>query len=175
MTHEQIECSFTPVPDFVAGKEAALRIRAQSSQSHKPVAGASVQVRILSTSGKGEMVFQGMTGADGACPVTFPVPQVGNGSAAAVIRVKSPIGATEFKFPVRTTDSARGVSIRVNGDGFPSPAFRLPAPRALDLVPRVAVERNREILPKASTLNASEGRDTFGSSEFVEAATVMFR
>jgi len=101
MTHEQIECSFTPVPDFVAGKEAALRIRAQSSQSRQPVAGASVQVRILSTSGKGGMVFQGMTGADGACPVTFPVPDLPEGSAAAVIRVKSPIGATEFKFPVR--------------------------------------------------------------------------
>jgi hypothetical protein len=101
MTHEQIECSFTPVPDFVAGKEAALRIRAQSSQSRQPVSGASVQVRILSTSGKGGMVFQGMTGADGACPVTFPVPDLPEGSAAAVIRVKSPIGATEFKFPVR--------------------------------------------------------------------------
>ena len=101
MTHEQIECSFTPVPDFVAGKEAALRIRAQSSQSRQPVAGASVQVRILSTSGKGGTVFQGMTGADGGCPVTFPVPDLPEGSAAAVIRVKSPIGATEFKFPVR--------------------------------------------------------------------------
>lgn len=103
MTHEQIECSFTPVPDFVAGKEAALRIRAQSSQSRKPVAGASIQVRILSTAGKGEMVFQGMTGADGGCPVTFRVPDLPEGSAAAVIRVKSPIGATEFKFPVRGT------------------------------------------------------------------------
>ena len=101
MTHEQIECSFTPVPDFVAGREAALRIRAQSSQSRQPVAGASVQVRILSTSGKGGMVFQGVTGADGGCPVTFPVPDLPEGSAAAVIRVKSPIGATEFKFPVR--------------------------------------------------------------------------
>ena len=64
-------------------------------------AGASVQVRILSTSGKGGMVFQGMTGADGGCPVTFPVPDLPEGSSAAVIRVKSPIGATEFKFPVR--------------------------------------------------------------------------
>ena len=101
MTHEQIECSFTPVPDFVAGREAALRIRAQSSESRQPVQGASVQVRILTTSGKGGMVFQGMTGADGGCPVSFPVPDVPEGSAAAVIRVKSPIGATEFKFPVR--------------------------------------------------------------------------
>ncbi|HKF44790.1 MAG TPA: hypothetical protein VKG01_16955 [Thermoanaerobaculia bacterium] len=101
MTHEQIECSFTPVPDFIAGREAAMRIRAQSSQSRQPVTGASVQVRILTTAGKGGMVFQGVTGADGGCPVTFPVPDLPEGSAAAVIRVKSPIGATEFKFPVK--------------------------------------------------------------------------
>ena len=101
MSHEQIECSFTPVPDFIAGREAALRIRAQSSQSRQPVPGATVQVRILSTSGKGGTVFQGMTGADGGCPVSFPVPDFPEGSAAAVIRVKSPIGATEFRFPVK--------------------------------------------------------------------------
>ena len=101
MNHEQIDCSFTPVPDFVAGREAALRLKAQSSQSKQPVAGASVQIRILSTTGRGGTVFQGTTGADGGCPVSFPVPEVPEGSAAAVIRVKSPIGATEFKFPVR--------------------------------------------------------------------------
>ena len=101
MKHEQIDCSFTPVPDFIAGREAALRLRAQSSQSKQPVAGASVQVRILSTEGKGETVFHGTTGPDGGCPVSFPVPELPEGSAAAVIRVKSPIGATEFKFPVR--------------------------------------------------------------------------
>lgn len=103
MSHEQIDCSFTPVPDFVAGREAAMRIRAQSSQSRNPVVGASVQIRILSTEGKGTVVFQGTTGPDGGCPVSFRVPELPRGSAAAVIRVKSPIGGTEFKFPVRRT------------------------------------------------------------------------
>ena len=103
LNHEQVDCSFTPVPDFVAGREAAMRIRAQSSTSHKPIEGASVQVRILSTVRKGSVVFQGLTGADGGCPVSFVVPAQPEGSAAAVIRVTSPIGSTEFKFPVRTT------------------------------------------------------------------------
>jgi hypothetical protein len=102
LNHEQIDCSFTPVPDFVSGREAAMRIRARSSQSAQPIAGASIQIRILSTAGKGSLVFQGTTGADGACPVSFPVPRVPQGSAAAVIRVASPIGSTEFKFPVRS-------------------------------------------------------------------------
>jgi hypothetical protein len=102
LQHEQIDCSFTPVPDFVGGREAAMRIRARSSQSRQPIAGASIQIRILSTAGKGMLVFQGTTGADGGCPVSFPVPQFPPGSAAAVVRVASPIGSTEFKFPVRS-------------------------------------------------------------------------
>ena len=102
LSQEQIDCSFTPVPDFVSGREAAMRIRARSSQSRQPVAGASIQIRILSTAGRGSLVFQGTTGADGACPVSFPVPPLAQGSAAAVIRVASPIGSTEFKFPVRS-------------------------------------------------------------------------
>lgn len=101
LTHEQIDCTFTPVPDLVAGKEAAMRIRAQSSQSKQPVAGAAVQIRILSTSSKPLMVFQGKTASDGSCPVTFPVPPFKEGNAAAVIRVSSDIGSTEFKFPVK--------------------------------------------------------------------------
>jgi hypothetical protein len=102
LQHEQIDCSFTPAPDFVGGREAAMRILAQSSQSRQPIAGASIQIRILSAAGKGVLVFQGTTGADGGCPVSFPVPQFPPGSAAAVIRVASPIGSTEFKFPVRS-------------------------------------------------------------------------
>jgi hypothetical protein len=101
LDHEQIDCAFTPVPDLVAGKEAAMRLRAQSSLSKQPVAGASVQIRILSTSSKPVMVFQGKTSSDGSCPVTFQVPALSEGSAAAVIRVSSPIGSTEFKFPVK--------------------------------------------------------------------------
>ncbi len=101
LTHEQIDCTFTPVPDLVAGREAAMRIRAQSSLTKAPVSGATVQIRILSTASKPVTVFQGKTSSDGSCPASFPVPDVTEGSAAAVIRVTSPIGSTEFKFPVK--------------------------------------------------------------------------
>jgi len=101
LNHEQIDCTFTPVPDLVAGKEAAMRIRAHSSLSKQPVAGAAIQIRILTTSAKPLMVFQGKTSSDGSCPVSFPVPPIPDGNAAAVIRVSSDIGSTEFKFPVK--------------------------------------------------------------------------
>ena len=101
LTHEQIDCAFTPVPDFVGGKEAGLKIRAQSSLTKAPVPGASVQIRILSTVTKPVTVFQGKTSSDGSCAVTFLVPSFQEGSAAAVIRVTSNIGSTEYKFPVK--------------------------------------------------------------------------
>lgn len=101
LTHEQIDCAFTPVPDLVGGKEAGLRIRAQSSLTKAPVAGASIQIRVLSTAAKPVTVFQGKTAADGSCPISFLVSSIQEGSAAAVIRVTSPIGSTEYKFAVR--------------------------------------------------------------------------
>ena len=101
LTHDQIDCSFSPVPEFVSGKETALRMKAVSSLSKQPVPGAAVQIRILSTVAKPSVVFQGKTTADGTCPISFAVPSFGEGAAAAVIRVSSPIGSTEFKFPVR--------------------------------------------------------------------------
>ena len=101
LAHDQIDCSFTPVPEFVSGRQAALKIRAHSSLSKQPVAGASVQIRILSTVAKPSFVFHGKTSSDGSCPVTFQVPAFTEGAAAAVIRVSSLIGSTEFKFPVR--------------------------------------------------------------------------
>ncbi len=101
LAHDQIDCSFSPVPDFVSGKETALKMKAMSSLSKQPVAGASVQIRILSTIQKPAVVFQGQTASDGMCPISVAVPALVEGAAAAVIRVSSPIGSTEFKFPVR--------------------------------------------------------------------------
>ncbi len=101
MDHDQIDCTFAPVPEFSFGRDASVKLRAQSSLSKQPVAGASVQIRILSTVARPVIVFEGKTGADGSCPLIFRVPAYNEGVAAAVIRVSSPIGSTEFKFPVR--------------------------------------------------------------------------
>ena len=101
LAHDQIDCSFSPVPEFVGAKLASVRIRAASSLSKQPVAGAAVQVRILSTVNRPAVVFEGKTAADGTCTASFVVPAYREGSAAAVIRVSSPIGSTEYKFPVK--------------------------------------------------------------------------
>jgi hypothetical protein len=101
LTHEQLEVAVTGPGELVGGRPAQIRLKAQSSVSRLPVAGASVQVRILSTVAKPAVVFQGKTAADGSCAAAFSVPALRSGNAAAVIRVSSSMGSTEFKYPVK--------------------------------------------------------------------------
>ena len=88
---------------------------------------------------------------DGSCPISFMVPSHPNGTAAAVIRVTSPDASAEIQFPIKKTMSAE-LSVTVNGERMTVPAGASVA----DLLerlgvanPRVAVERNRDIVPKA--------------------------
>lgn len=101
LTHEQIDVVFSAGPEFTAGRPADFKLKAESSISRQPIPGAVVQIRILSTVTKPEMVFQGKTTSDGSCIVTFPVPNMKEGSAAVVIRVSSPSGSTEYKYMVK--------------------------------------------------------------------------
>jgi len=98
---EELEVAVSATGELVAGRPAQMRLKAQSSVSRQPVAGASVQVRILSTLTKPTVVFQGKTAADGSCAVSFSVPALRDGNAAAVVRVVSSVGSTEFKYPVK--------------------------------------------------------------------------
>jgi hypothetical protein len=101
LKHEQIDVVFAPSPEFQAGRIADFKLKAETSESRQSVAGAVVQIRILSTVTKPEMVFQGKTTSDGSCVVSFPVPAMNEGSAAVVIRVSSPTGSTEYKYMVK--------------------------------------------------------------------------
>jgi len=98
---EELEVAVAAPADLVAGRPAQMKLKAVSSISRQPVPGASVQVRILSTQAKPAVVFQGKTAADGSCTVSFAVPPLRDGNAAAVVRVVSSVGSTEFKYPVK--------------------------------------------------------------------------
>jgi hypothetical protein len=97
---EQIDLTFSPAPEFVSGKRVSVRLRAELALSRRPVAGASVQIRVLS-SAKPLPVFQGRTGPDGGCEVAFLMPAIPAGAAAAVVRLTSASGSTEIQYPVR--------------------------------------------------------------------------
>lgn len=106
VTQEQIDVTLSPTPEPRPGGAVETKLRVESSLSRQPVAGATVQVRILSTVAKPAIVFQGKTSADGSCAVRFAVPAFSDGNAAAVLRVSSPSGSTELKYPVKVKKKA---------------------------------------------------------------------
>ncbi len=98
---DEIDLAFAPAPDFTAGRSVQTKLKAVSGSPARPVPGALVQVRILSTSARVSTVFQGKTASDGTCPVSFMVPSNPNGTAAAVIRVTTPDASAEVQFPIK--------------------------------------------------------------------------
>ena len=72
-----------------------------SMRPPRPLAGAAVQVRILSTSARASTAFEGKTAADGSCYVSFMVPAFPNGTAAAVFRVTGGRASTEVQYAIR--------------------------------------------------------------------------
>jgi hypothetical protein len=97
----EIELSLLPAPDFVAGRSVQTKLKAASGSPARPVQGALVQVRILSTSARAATVFQGRTASDGSCSMSFMIPAGGNGMAAAVIRVTAPDASAEIQYPIK--------------------------------------------------------------------------
>lgn len=98
---DEIELSLLPAPDFVAGRSVQTKLKAASGSPARPVPGALVQVRILSTSARAATVFQGRTATDGSCAMSFMIPGGGNGMAAAVIRVTAPDASAEIQYPIK--------------------------------------------------------------------------
>ena len=98
---EEVEVALSPMPDFVSGRSIQTRLRATSGSPPRPLGGASVQVRILSTSARATTAFEGKTSADGACYVSFMVPAFPNGTAAAVFRVIGPGATAEVQYPIK--------------------------------------------------------------------------
>ncbi len=97
---EPIDVTLSPAPEFVSGRRVEIRIRAELALSRRPVVGAVIQIRLISSE-KAIPIFQGRTGPDGACVVAFLMPPVPAGAAAAVVRLTSAAGSTEIQYPVR--------------------------------------------------------------------------
>jgi hypothetical protein len=98
---DEVDLTLTPAPDFVSGRSVQSRLKATSGSPPRPLAGAAVQVRILSTSARAATAFEGKTAADGSCYVSFMVPAFPNGSAAAVIRVTGGRASSEVQYPIK--------------------------------------------------------------------------
>jgi hypothetical protein len=98
---ERLELSVMAGGDFVSGSTVPLTVIASTSLTRKPVAGAQVTVRVVSTGGPPQILFRGLTGSDGMVKTPCAVPEIGGANAALIVVCFSPIGSSEMKFLIR--------------------------------------------------------------------------
>jgi hypothetical protein len=79
------------------GAGARLGLKATSSKSGQPVAGARIQVRMISTVTDPRVLATGETGGDGSLALAFEIPKLERGTAALIITAASTLGHAEIK------------------------------------------------------------------------------
>ncbi len=83
--------------DLKVGTTASLALRARSSKDGKPIAGAAVTVKMISTFGGPRALGLGKTDGDGFLRILIEIPPVDRGTAALIITASSDIGQAELK------------------------------------------------------------------------------
>jgi len=98
---EHLDLSLMKGGELVAGDTVPLTIRASTSLTEKPVGGAHVSIRVVSTTSPPQVLFRGVTGSDGLVKATCAIPDLGPAHAALIIAASSPIGNNELKEPIK--------------------------------------------------------------------------
>jgi hypothetical protein len=102
VTQEHLDLTLYSSPEFYLGETVEIRLKAETSLSRRPVIGASVLVKVISTVDKPAVVFQGKTAADGACTAVCKLPDYRSGNAALIIQATSEAGSSEIKYLLRS-------------------------------------------------------------------------
>ena len=98
---EHLEITITADGDLVSGETVALTVKASTSLTEKPLAGAHVSIRVVSTVRPPQILFRGVTGADGIVKSACALPDIGTGNAALIIAASSGLGNNEIKQLIR--------------------------------------------------------------------------
>lgn len=94
---EQLLLTVDGDEDLALGSRAELGVRANSSKSGRPVEGARVQVRMISTVSDPRVLASGETNREGSLDLAFEVPKLDRGTAALIISAASSLGHAEIK------------------------------------------------------------------------------
>lgn len=94
---EHLELSLLNDVEFYAGSPVEVRVSAKKSLSQKPVAAASVEVKIISTIEPPRVIFKGKTAADGTAMIRCTLPPSKEGTSAVIISAQSSLGNDEIK------------------------------------------------------------------------------
>lgn len=95
--HDHLELQLLTQTDFVAGHAAEFRIVARKSLSQQPIAGAAIEVKVLSTVEAPQVLYKGSTGPDGMSSIRCAIPSFRDGTAAVIVSAHSSFGNDEFK------------------------------------------------------------------------------
>jgi len=98
---EHLEITLTADGELVSGETVALTVKASTSLTEKPLAGAHVSIRVVSTVRPPQILFRGVTGADGIVKSSCALPDIGTGNAALIIAASSGLGNNEIKQLIR--------------------------------------------------------------------------
>lgn len=98
---ERLELNLMKGGELVSGESVALSVRASTSLTDRPVAGANITLRVVSNIGPTQVLYRGATGGDGLVKVTATLPDIGNGNAALIVSATSPLGNQEIKQLIR--------------------------------------------------------------------------
>ncbi len=94
---EQLQIAVEGEPTLIAGLPSHLHLRATSSKGGRPVSGALIEVKLISTVAEARNLASGETDSLGDVELDFLIPQLGSGAAALIITAESHIGSAELK------------------------------------------------------------------------------
>ena len=101
VSQEHLDLTLYSSPDFYLGENVEIRVKAETSLSRRPIIGAAILVKVISTVDKPAVVFQGKTTSDGSCIAHCKLPDYRNGNAALIIQATSDAGSNEIKYLLR--------------------------------------------------------------------------
>jgi hypothetical protein len=94
---EQIRLEMAEQLTFVEGSEPTLNLRVIAESSDRPVAGAKVTVKLISTKDKPKEIFSGTTKQDGRVEATFQIPATAGANTAILFQAEASGNNAEIK------------------------------------------------------------------------------
>jgi hypothetical protein len=94
---EQIRLEMTEQRTFVEGTTPEISLRVIAEASDRPVAGAKVTVKLISTREKPREVFSGTTAHDGRIEAKFEIPAMPGANAAILLQAEASGNNAEIK------------------------------------------------------------------------------
>jgi hypothetical protein len=94
---EQIRLEMADHQTFIEGTQPSMLLRVIAEASDRPVAGAKVTVKLISTREKPKEIFAGTTGQDGRVQAGFEIPDMPGANAAILFQAEAAGNNAEIK------------------------------------------------------------------------------